>query len=419
MSSNSSSVLNKILQFKVKILWLTVFILSCYFIYYVIENAARPSHGFASYYTASRLLLEGEDVNNFYDDNWFSLKVKEDVSGVYEIYNINMPTTAFMLLPIAFFDYGTARVCWTLFNLIIFIITLVYLIRKLKLKSIWDPLIIILFLCFQPLYSNFVYGQVYVLIFCLLILAWFAYESGREELLGFLLGLVFILKTAGFFLIVLLLLQKKWRSLLWALATSVLFIVSSLPRVGFDAWYAYFERLGTYSSHPSLSVTAYQTMHSFFHHFTAYDKIWNPGPLFNFPILGNVLSIVFSLFLIIIISINTIKFKKTDLSFGAFIIAGIVVSPASLDYHYVIMLLPIIILLNWLRQNPSKLLWILFIFFYLLMAVYLPYISPKVTGGLWAIFAYPKLYGATGLLGLLLIAAYRSKPAEKQIIKKY
>jgi hypothetical protein len=49
----------------------------------------------------------------------------------------------------------------------------------------------------------------------------------------------------------------------------------------------------------------------------------------------------------------------------------------------------------------------------------LPYISPKVTGGLWAIFAYPKLYGATGLLGLLLIAAYRSKPAEKQIIKKY
>jgi len=403
---------NKILQFKVKILWITVFILACYFIYYVIENATRPSHGFATYYIASRLLLQGEDVDKFYDDNWFSSKVKEDVSGVYEIYNVNMPTTAFMLLPIAFFDYSSARVCWTLFNLIIFIVTLVYLINKLKLQNAWVPLIIISFLCFQPLYSNFAYGQVYVLIFCLLILAWFAYKSESNEALGFFLGLIFILKTAGIFLIVLLLLQKKWRSLLWALATTVLFVVSSLPRVGINAWYAYFERLVNYSSHPSLSVTAYQTIHSFFYHFTAYNKQWNPEPFFNLPILGNVLSVIFSLLLIIIISINTIKFKKTDLSFGAFIIAGIVISPASLDYHYVIMLLPILILLNWLRQNPSKFFWTLFIFFYLLMGAYLPYISPKVTGGLWALFAYPKLYGAIGLLSLVLIAAYRSKLTE-------
>jgi hypothetical protein len=419
MSSNSSRILNKILRFKIKILWLTVFILSCYFIYYVIENAARPSHGFATYYTASRLLLQGEDVNNFYDDNWFSSKVKEDVPGVYEIYNVNTPTTAFMLLPIAFFNYSSARVCWTLFNLIIFIVTLVYLIRKNKLQNAWVPLIIILCLGFQPLYSNFAYGQVYVLVFCLLILAWFTYESGRNELLGFLLGLIFILKTAGIFLIILLLLQKKWRSFLWALATSVLFIISSLPRVGINAWYAYFERLVNYSSHPSLSVTAYQTIHSFFHHFTVYDKQWNPEPLFNLPILGNVLSIVFSLLIIIITSISTVKFKKTDLSFGAFIIAGIVISPASLDYHYIIMLIPVLILFSWLMHNPSNLFWALFLFFYLLMGVYLPYISPKVTGGLWAIFAYPKLYGAIGLLGLLLIVAYRSKPTEKQLIRKY
>lgn len=419
MSSNSSRVFNKILRFKIKILWLTVFILSCYFIYYVIENAARPSHGFASYYTASRLLLQGEDVNNFYDDNWFSSKVKEDVPGVYEIYNVNTPTTAFMLLPIAFFNYSSARACWTLFNLIIFIVTLVYLVRKLKLQSARVPLIIILCLGFRPLYSNFAYGQVYVLVFCLLILAWFTYESGRNELLGFLLGLIFVLKTAGIFLIILLLIQKKWRSLLWALATAVLFVVSSLPRVGVSAWYAYFERLVNYSSHPSLSVTAYQTIHSFFYHFTLYDKQWNPEPLFDLPILGIVLSAIFSLSLIIIISINTIKFKKTNLSFGAFIIAGIVISPASLDYHYMIMLIPVLILFSWLMHNPSNLLRALFLFFYLLMGVYLPYISPKVTGGLWAIFAYPKLYGAIGLLGLLQIAAYRSKLTEKQLIKKY
>ncbi|MCW8818653.1 MAG: DUF2029 domain-containing protein [Ignavibacteriaceae bacterium] len=418
MSSISTGILNEIIQYKVKIFWLIVFILACYFIYYVIQHAACPSHGFASYYTASRLLIKGDDVNNFYNDNWFSSRVEEYVPEVYEIYNVNMPTTAFLFLPLAFLDYSNARIIWTIFNLIIILITLIYLIKKLQFENFLAPLLIILFLCFQPLYSNFAYGQVYILIFCLLVLAWFAYKSRRDELLGFLLALVFILKTAGIFLILLLLLQKKWRSLLWALTTAILLITACLPRGGIDAWYSYLGRLVHYSSHPSLSVTAYQSIHSFFHHFTAYDKQWNQEPLFNLPILGNILSVIFSLMLIIITSIKTNKLKKTDLSFGAFVIAGIVISPVSLDYHYVLILIPIVILLNWLRQNPSKLFWILFIIFYLLIAVFLPYISPKVTGGLWVVFAYPKLYGAIGLLGLLLFAAYKSKLTEIKTVKK-
>jgi hypothetical protein len=417
MSSNSTGVFNKLKQFKVKILWLIVFILGCYFVIYVIQHATRPSQGFASYYTASRLLLESENVRDFYNDDWFSSKVKEYVPGVYEIYNVNMPTTAFLFLPLAFFDHTSARIIWSIFNLIVLLITLTYLIKKLQFKSIWTPIIIISFLCFQPLYANFAYGQVYILIFCLFVFAWFAYKSGREELLGFLLGLVFILKTAGIFLILLLLLKKKWRSLIWALATAVLMIIACLPRGGIDAWYSYFERLVNYSSHPSLSVTAYQTIHSFFHHFTIYDKQWNTEPLFNLPILGNILTVIFSLVLLIVTSIKTIKFNKSDLSFGTFVIAGIVISPASLDYHYVLILIPVVILFNWLKQNSSKLIWIMFIIFYLLIAFYLPYTSPKVTEGFLAVFAYPKLYGAIGLLGLLLLAAHNLMMTKK-ILKK-
>ena len=408
MSSNSTGIFNKLKQFKVKILWLIVFIIGCYFVFYVIQHASRPSQGFASYYTASRLLLEGENVSDFYNDNWFSSRVNEYVPGVYEIYNVNMPTTAFLFLPLAFFDHGSARIFWSIFNLIVLLITLVYLINKLKFKSIWTPLIIISFLCFQPLYANFAYGQVYMLIFCLLAFDWFAYKSGSDELLGFLLGLVFILKTAGIFLILLLLLKKKWRSLIWVLSTVVLLVIACLPRAGIDAWYSYFERLINYSSHPSLSVTAYQTIHSFFHHFTSYDKKWDPEPLFNFPILGNILSVFLSLIILIFTSIKTIKFNKRDFTFGAFIVAGIVISPASLDYHYVLILIPVVIIMTWLKQNPSKIFWVMFIILYLLIALFLPYISPKVTGGLWAVFAYPKLYGAIGILGLLLFAANHS-----------
>ena len=98
-----------------------------------------------------------------------------------------------------------------------------------------------------------------------------------------------------------------------------------------------------------------------------------------------------------------------------FIIMGIILSPPSIDYHYMLMLIPILILLNWLLKNPSKVLWIFFGISYLLIASSLPYISPKITGGLWAVLAYPKLYGALGLWVLSLRASYSSRSFENRL----
>ncbi|RQW81694.1 MAG: hypothetical protein EHM79_19470, partial [Geobacter sp.] len=110
-----SKFCEKLFSVKVQILWLAAIILSIYFIYFSIQNASRPNHGFASYYTAAKLLIEGEDVTDFYDDDWFSSKVENYVPGVYEIYLVNMPTTALVFLPIANFDYKTAKIIWTIF----------------------------------------------------------------------------------------------------------------------------------------------------------------------------------------------------------------------------------------------------------------------------------------------------------------
>jgi hypothetical protein len=222
----------------------------------------------------------------------------------------------------------------------------VFLIGRFKLQGIWTPLIIILFLCFQPLYANISYGQGYIFIFCLLVLAWFAYRSDSEKWLGFIIGLIFILKTTSFVLWILLPVQKKWKSLAWAFVTVVFFLLVTLPWVGLDSWYMYGNKLASYASHPSASVTAYQTVHSFFHHLTVYDQQWNPEPVFHLPFFGKLLSIIFSFFIIATTSYYAFKFKEPDLSFGAFIIAGIVISPASLDYHYVIALIPILIFVN-------------------------------------------------------------------------
>jgi len=219
---------------------------------------------------------------------------------------------------------------------------------------------------------------------------------------------VFILKTAGIILLILLALKKKWKSLVWVLVTVIFLFAATLPIFGLDPWFAYFNKVLDYTSSPTLSVTAYQTVHSFFHHFFVFDAQWNPEPLIDQSIIGNSLTIVFSTLILAISLISVIKNNKPDLAFGTFIIVGIILSPSSIDYHYMLMLIPILVLFKWLIKTPSIGLWILFVISYLLIAASLPYISPKITGGLLAVFAYPKLYGALGLWLLSLKVSYRA-----------
>jgi hypothetical protein len=267
------------------------------------------------------------------------------------------------------------------------------------------------------LYANISYGQVYIFIFCLLVLAWFAYKSGSEKLLGIIIGLVFILKTAGIFLLLLLALKKKWKSLVWVSFTAIFLFAATLPIFGLDPWFAYFNKVLDYSSSATLSVTAYQTVHSFFHHFFVFDAQWNPEPLIDLPLIGKSLTIVFSIIILVITIISTYNSKKSDLAFGAFIIAGIILNPASIDYHYMLMLIPIFILVDWLRKNPSTTIWTLFLICFASIAISLPYISPKITGGIWAVFAYPKLYGALGIWFLSLRISYLSKIIDSRKIE--
>ena len=131
------------------------------------------------------------------------------------------------------------------------------------------------------------------------------------------------------------------------------------------------------------------------------------------PALGKILSTLSILIVLIIISFKAHYLKKSDLAFGAFVAAGLIISPVSLDYHYTISLLPIFILISWVLKNQSRTVWAALILFIILIAAYIPYTSTKVTDGWLAILAYPKLYGAIGLLGLFMFYSSKHKVIAK------
>ncbi len=394
---------------KTRILWTISLTLSAYFIYYVTINLDKPTQGFATYYTSSKLLIQGEKVESFYNNDWFSSKVKNYVNGVYEIYFVNPPTTSLILVPLAPYDYKTARIIWIIINLFLLIFSIGFLIKKLNFSEEWIPTVLILFLIFHPLYVNFTYAQAYILIFFLFVLSWNAFRSENQTLLGILVGIMVLLKFSGVILLFLFLTQKKWRSIFWMLATIISLAIISLPWIGLKAWFFYGEKLLHLNSLPLLGVTAYQTIHSFFYHIFVFNQQWNPFPIIDLPVLGILLSTVMGLLLLGGIIFYSYRCKNSELSFSVFIIAGVVLSPISLDYHYIVLLLPFLIFIKQFRENCTKYLWVLFILFYALIATGLPYTSDKISKGWLLIFAYPKLYGALGLLGLFFYQLFKIK----------
>jgi Glycosyltransferase family 87 len=417
MFRSDNKIFQQFKEIKYQILWGAVLVFSVYFIYHIINSADKTTSGFISYYTASHLLLEGGNVDQFYGDEWFSSKVNEIAPGIYELYYVNFPTTSLLMLPIANLSYKMARIVWTISNFILLVITIGFIISKFKFTKKLIPLIIILFLLFQPLYVNFSLAQVYILVFSLLIFTYYAYITDKQELSGVLIGLMFILKTFGIFFWILLLIDKKWKSLLWSFITVITITLISLPWIGISSWGTYLETLGKYFALPTLSVTAYQTIHSFFYHLFVFDSQWNSGPLFNAPVLGILFTMMFSVFLLGILIYFLIGQKNKKLSFGAVVILGVILSPASLDYHYLVLILPIMILIQWLLQNKSNRIWIFLILFYIFIAAKFPYTSPLLSEGWLSIFAYPKLYGALGLFVLFILGMRSNESKTKFIVE--
>ena len=109
MSSFKIEIVEEALQKRIHLLWLIVSILTVYFLYYTISHSTNPSQGFASYYTSSRLLVEGNDPGHFYNDEWFSSEVDKIVPGIHEVYLINPPTVSFIMVPLAFLNYSNPQ----------------------------------------------------------------------------------------------------------------------------------------------------------------------------------------------------------------------------------------------------------------------------------------------------------------------
>jgi hypothetical protein len=387
-----------------------VVILALRFAWLAIEAATRRSDGFGAYYTSAVLLRDGDDVAHFYDDRWFNAQVGAIVPGVQDIYTPNPPTTAALMLPLAPLSYGTARTIWTVLNLMLLAVVLWWMAREARLSTPWALGLASLALIAEPVYANLRQGQAYVLLLALTVFTWHGYRSRRDGLAGIALGLMLVFKTAGILLPLLLIRRRRWFALGATCVTGLIVFLASLLTMGESAWRTYFDVVSGQRNEADFAVTAYQNQFSLVHHLFVFDPQWNPHPLFQQRVVGEWLSFVATTAVVAAALLILWRSRSDDLSLGALVIASIVISPYSLDYHYTLLLLPIAILVGDFERGRAGWSWVPLASGCLLIAAPLPYLSTRLSSGAWALLAYPKLYGALLLLGLSMFQSLRDLP---------
>lgn len=384
--------------------WLLVLFLAASFARFAADAARIASNSYSGYYTASRLLAEGAELSRLYDNVWFQEQIESHGPAIRDLYNAP-PTTAYMLVPFVTRDYFSARSAWIWFNVGLLVVTTIWLLVEAGLRGLWLPAALAVILAFQPLYADIAQGQAYVLVLLLLVAAWHGYRRDRPGVTGAALGALLMIKPAGLLLWLLLAVQRRWRALAYGVATAVVLAVITLPRVGVAAWQTYQRALPNLLSGPTLSVTAFQTHHSLIHHVLVYDAGWNPAPLVHAPALAALLTALMLLGIVGLSAATALSGGRSDPLWAAFLLASIILSPVSQDYHYTLTLLPIVILMAWLQRNPRPAAIGLLAVGVVLIASFVDTGAPQRSAGAAALLAYPKLYGALLLWGLALWAA--------------
>lgn len=361
-----------------------------------------------AYRVAAQLVPSGQFDARVYDDQWFGAQVRSVTNGtVSDIFAPSPPSLVLLILPIGFIPDSLQSMVWAIANFSALLLAIYLTLTALKHSQTFNAWLFLIVsvaaIISAPMQENLARGsggQVYLFMLLLHAIAFWSILTGRDRIGGIALALLALFKLNGWPIWILLISVRRWRVLKWASAGVSVGVLISGAMVGFDVWRVYITQVMVARVfNPSAAVTAYQTVNGFFQHFFRFDAQWNPAPLMDVPWLAALGSLGITISLLAITWFRSRRIS-IEQSLGAAIVLSVILSPQAEQYHFLILIVPLIVLVvewprfNWLKHG-------LIIVAIGLVAIALPYKSPNLSAGLISLLAYPRLYGALIVWGLL------------------
>lgn len=322
------------------------FYLGCY------RAVTLPAGDFASYYTSSRLVLDGTfkkaDVYDYYN---FEKSTENYFNRTLSSFLPLPPSTALMLIPLAWLPPEPARVVFMLIN-VACLVLLIWMLRRLTRLSL-PVLVSVILLSGISLWSDVREGQVYLLLTVLIVAALVLERDGKRFAAGLLLGLALPVKYFTLLFVIYFLFRKRYRLVIGAAAAALAVFGAGLIAGGLKMNLYYLSVILPRHLAGSIQnpfTVHFQSFDSLFNRIFIPNGTLNPHPILDAPFLGMWLRsfvplLAVSLLVAAIFELrHTPEHERTLYSAAVLVLFGLAVSPASATYHLTLLIVPMTIL---------------------------------------------------------------------------
>ncbi len=325
----------------------------CLFAYFGCYRAVTSAAGdFADYYTASRMALNGTfDNAAIYDYYKFEKSAGNYFKGTLSSFIPDPPSTALILIPLAWLPPETARVAFMLADLLCAALLVVMLVRLTHLPPVL--LTVIVLLSGISLWSDVREGQVYLLLALVIVTALVLEKEGKRFGAGLLLGAALPVKYITALFVGYFLLRKRYRLVTGAtIAAAAVFAAGFvLGGVKMNEYYLSVilpQHLAGNIQNP-FSVYS-QSFNSLLNRIFVPNTTLNAHPFIDAPFLGlwlRALVPLVALLLVVIAVFASRSFpehERTMYSIAVLTLFGLSVSPVSASYHMTLLIIPMALL---------------------------------------------------------------------------
>ncbi len=311
------------------------------------QGWSRVETDFPNYYTAAVLTLQHEPLENFYDWTWFQRHMnytgtERQLGG----YIPHTPLTMAPLLPLARMAPQQAKQVWLILGLLSLAASIAMLAKISGLH--FTEVLLLALVAYSPLSINFVLGQYYLLILVLLVAAVWCLLRGKPLAGGALLGLIFCLKLYSAPFLLYFAVRKQWRALAGMAVAIVVLAGGAVELHGVHgvAYYATHILPRALDGEINDPYNAgFGTVSAFLRHALMFEPELNPQPLTVAPAWCFFLRTVYTLGVLGFSLLAISRMRDEGRALGWFVIVLFALSPNSVTYHFILLLVPVVLLL--------------------------------------------------------------------------
>lgn len=331
-------------------------ILILFFLGVITAYARRPElSDFLKFYASSRFLWEGQSIYTPITVETIPTEINIAsqllVSQIHP--NLNPPFQSLLISPLGLLSYSTAFWIWSLISLTLGLISiyLIYNAYRKEFRNSHPFELSIIFLLFFPTILNFSSGQISVLLLFFVTIAWISARSGKDRFAGIAIGIALSLKIFFGLFIPVFIILRRWKLLVWSLGTFFVCNIFTLLAVGSEPHIEYMQTISSvtwYSASWNASIMGF---------FTRIFGGAESVPLINFPGIGLILIVVFSILVVmfllwIAIFGNDKNKSEFDLIFSTTLVSMLLVSPFGWIYYFVLLIIPLVV--TWYSAKKYK-----------------------------------------------------------------